>query len=157
MLTWENSTTQRYPEVLLPDEKTQFEIQMERHTGSMREDSIANQLVEIEKQPWYAGQHEFLEAQKTELESDVRWPDPNYLSIMEGNLVMQSLETRKSPGPDSVSYENWRQLDPELAPFMVKAFSETITWGDFDPEWFRSYVKPLPKKPGKLEVRPILP
>jgi len=54
-----------------------------------------------------------------------------------------------------MSYEKWKQLDPELVPFMVTAFSETITSGDFDPEWFRFYVKPLPKKPGQLEVRPI--
>jgi hypothetical protein len=63
---------------------------------------------------------------------------------------MQSLKNRKSPGPDSNSYRNWRQLHPELVPFMVKAFSDTITSEDFDPEWFLFYVKPLAKKPGKL-------
>jgi hypothetical protein len=109
------------------------------NNGSMREE--------------YASLYEFLEAQKTELESEVRCPDPNHFSIIEWNIVMQSLKNRKSPAPDSMSYENWRQLDPELVPFMVKAFSETITSGDFDPEWFRFYVKSLPKKPGKLEAR----
>jgi hypothetical protein len=48
---------------------------------------------------------------------------------------------RKIPGSDSMSYENWRQLDPELVPFMVKEFSETITSGEFDPQWFRFYIK----------------
>ena len=43
---------------------------------------------------------------------------------------MKSLKTRKSPGPDSMTYENWRNLDP-------------------------FYVRPLPKKPGRPEVRPI--
>jgi hypothetical protein len=52
-------------------------------------------------------------------------------------------------------YKNWRSLDPKLTPFLVKAFSETLTSGSFDPEWFRFYVRPLPKKPGRPEVRPI--
>ena len=125
------------------------------NTGSKREDSIANQLVEIEKEISYTGLHEYLEAQETELESEVRCPDPSYFSIIEWNIVMQSLKNRKSPGPDSMSYENWRQLDPELVPFMVKAFSEKITSGDFDPESFRCYVKPVPKKRGQLQARPI--
>ena len=37
----------------------------------------------------------------------------------------------------------------------MKAFSETLTSGNFDPEWFRFYVRPLPKKPVRPEVRPI--
>jgi hypothetical protein len=52
------------------------------NTGSVREDSISNPLVEIEKEPSYVGLHEFLEAQKKELESEVRCPDPNYFSII---------------------------------------------------------------------------
>ena len=38
---------------------------------------------------------------------------------------------------------------------MVKTFGETITSGDFDPEWFPFYFKPLPRNPRKLEVIPI--
>jgi len=68
--------------------------------------------VEIEKKPSYASLHEYLEAQKIELESEVRCPDPSHFSIIEWNIVMQSQKNRKSPGPDSMSYENWRQLDP---------------------------------------------
>ena len=82
------------------------------NTGSKREDSIANQLVEIEKEISYTGLHEYLEAQETELESEVRCPDPSHFSIIEWSIVMQSQKNRKSPGPDSMSYENWRQLDP---------------------------------------------
>jgi hypothetical protein len=100
----------------------------------MREDSISNRLVEIEKEPSHAGLHKFLEAQKTELESEVRRPYPNYFSIIEWNIVMQFLKNRKSPGLDSMSYEIWKQLDPELVPFIVKSFSETNNSGDFDPE-----------------------
>jgi hypothetical protein len=37
----------------------------------------------------------------------------------------------------------------------VKAFSETPTSGSFVPEWFRFYVRPLPKKAGRPEVHPI--
>jgi hypothetical protein len=37
----------------------------------------------------------------------------------------------------------------------VKAFTETLNSGNFDAEWFRFYVRPLPKKPGRPEVRPI--
>jgi len=68
---------------------------------------------------------------------------------------MKFLKTRKSPGPDSMTYENWRSLDPKLTPFVVKAFSETLTSGNLDPEWFRFYVRPLPKKPGRPEVRTV--
>jgi hypothetical protein len=78
------------------------------NTGSMREDSKANQLVGIQKQPSYAGLEEYLEAQKKQLESEVRCPDPNYFSIIDWNIVIQSQQNRKSPGPDSISYENWR-------------------------------------------------
>jgi hypothetical protein len=62
------------------------------NTGSTREDSIANQVVEIEKEPSCAGLHEYLEAQKTALESEVRCLDPSYFSIIEWNMVMQSLK-----------------------------------------------------------------
>jgi hypothetical protein len=55
----------------------------------------------------------------------------------------------------AMSYENWIQLESRLVLVIVKAFSETMNAGDSDPEWFRIYVKPLPKKPGKLEARPI--
>jgi hypothetical protein len=58
--------------------------------------------VEIEKKPSYAGLHEFLEAQKKELESEVPRRDPNHFSIIELNIVMQSLKNRKSPGPDQI-------------------------------------------------------
>ena len=90
--------------------------------------------MEIEKEPSYAGLHEYLEAQKTELGSEARCPDPSYFSIIEWNIVTKSLRNRKSPGPDSKSYENWKQLDPELVPFIVKSFGETNNSGDFDPE-----------------------
>ena len=58
--------------------------------------------MEIEKEPSYAGLHEFLEAQKKELESEVPRRDPNHFSIIELNIVMQSLKNRKSPGPDQI-------------------------------------------------------
>ena len=51
--------------------------------------------------------------------------------------------------------QNWRSLGPKLTPFLVKALSETLISGSFDPELFRVYVRPLPKKPGGPEVRPI--
>jgi hypothetical protein len=115
------------------------ELKWSVDTGSMRQDSIANQLIEIGNEPSYACLHEFQESQKTELESEVRCPDPSYFSIIEWNIVMPLKP--ESSGPDAMPYENWRQLEPELIPFMVKAFSKTITSGNFDP--------------GKLEVRPF--
>ena len=40
---------------------------------------------------------------------------------------MKSLETRKNPGPFSMTYENWRVLDTKLTSFLVEAFSETLS------------------------------
>jgi hypothetical protein len=65
------------------------------NTGSTREESKAKHLVEIEKDPSYAGLHECVEAQKTGLECEVRCPDPSYFSIIEWDIVVQSLKTGK--------------------------------------------------------------
>jgi hypothetical protein len=88
------------------------------NTGSMREDTTANEIVEIEQEPSYAGLHELMESQKKELESVVRGPDRNYFSIIEWNIVMQSLKNRRFPDRHSMSFENWKQLEPELVPFI---------------------------------------
>lgn len=125
------------------------------NTGSQREESIASQLVELQTDPSYAGLDSAISSERSQVSSVTRTPDSDYFSIVEWNIVMQSLKNRKSPGPDSMTYENWRALDPKLIPFIVQAFSETFTSGKFDAEWFQFYVKPLPKKPGKPEVRPI--
>jgi len=68
---------------------------------------------------------------------------------------MKSLETRKNPGPFSMTYENWRVLDTKLTSFLVEAFSETLTSESFDPERFRFYLRLLLKNPGIPEVRTI--
>jgi hypothetical protein len=81
--------------------------------------------------------------------------DPEYFSVLDWSIVMECLKTRESSVLDSMAYDNRRSLDPKLTRFLVKAFSETLTSGNFDPEWFRFYVRHLPKKPGRPEVRPI--
>jgi len=70
----------------------------------MQEDSILNEVVEIEIDRWCADPDEYLGAQKKELKSQVHFRDWNYIFVVEWNIVMQSLKNRKSPCPDSMSY-----------------------------------------------------
>jgi len=67
-------------------------------------------------------------------------------------MVIKFLEKLKSPGPGSMTHENWKALDPKLVPSMVRAFNETFTSGQIDPECFQFYVKPLSNKPGNTWV-----
>ena len=125
------------------------------NVGCDGEDEIARHLASLASDPAYTDLEQEIQEERQTLEARARSVDPEYFSVLDWSIVMKSLKTRKSPGPDSMTYENWRSLDPKLTPFLVKAFSETLTSGNFDPEWFRFYVRPLPKKPGRPEVRPI--
>jgi hypothetical protein len=109
-------------------------------------------LASLASDPAYTDLEQEIQEERQTLEARARSVDPEYFSVLDWGIVMKSLKTRKSPGPDSMTYENWRSIDPKLTPFLVKAFSETLTSGSFDPEWFRFYVSPLPKKPGRPEV-----
>jgi hypothetical protein len=112
-------------------------------------------LDSLASDPAYTDLEQEIQEERQTLEATARSVDPEYFSVLDWSIVVKSLKTRKSSGPDSMTYEYWRSLDPKLTPFLVKAFSETLTSGNFDPEWFRFYVRPLPKKPGRPEVRPI--
>jgi hypothetical protein len=125
------------------------------NVGCDREHEISRQLASLASDPAYTDLEQEIQEERQTLEARARSVDPEYFSLLELGIVMKSLKRRKIPGPDSMKYENWRSLDPKLTPFLVKAFSETLTSGSFDPEWFRLYVRPLPKKPGRPEVRPI--
>ena len=104
--------------------------------GCDREDEIARQLASLASDPAYTDLEQEIQEERQTLEARARSVDPEYFSVLDWSIVMKSLKTRKSPGPDSMTYENWRSLDPKLTPFLVKAFSETLTSGNFDPEWF---------------------
>jgi hypothetical protein len=125
------------------------------NVGCDRENEIARQLASLASDPAYTNLEQEIQKERQTLEARARSVDPEYFSVLDWSIVMKSLKTRKSPGPDSMTYENWRSLDPKLTPFLVKAFSETLTSGNLDPEWFRFYVSSLPKKPWRPEVRPI--
>jgi hypothetical protein len=112
-------------------------------------------LASLASDPAYTDLEQELQEERQTLQATARSVDPEYFSVSDWSIVMKSLKTRKSPGPDSMRYENWRSLDPKLTPFLVNAFSKTLTSGSFDPDRFRFYVRPLPKKPGRPEVRPI--
>jgi len=123
--------------------------------GCDREDEIARQLASLARDPAYTDLEQDIQEERQTLEATARSVDPEYFSLLDWSIVMEFLKTSKSPGPDSMTYENCRSLDPKLTPLLVKAFSRTLTSGSFNPEWFRFYVKPLLKKPGIPEVRPI--
>ena len=107
------------------------------NVGCDREDEIARQLASLASDSAYTDLEQEIEEERQTPEARARSVDPEYFSVLDWSIVMKSLKTRKSPGPDSMTYENWRSLDPKLTPFLVKAFSETVTSGNFDPEWFR--------------------
>jgi hypothetical protein len=112
------------------------------NVGCDREDEIARQLASLASDPAYTDLEQEIQEERQTLEATARSVDPEYFSVLDWSIVMKSLKTRKSPGPDWMTYENSRSLDPKLTPFLVKAFSETLT-------------SLLPKKPGRPEVHPI--
>jgi len=89
---------------------------VERQVGCDREDQIARQLASFESDPAYTDLEQEIQEERQTLEARGRSVDPEYFSVLHWSIVMKSLKTRKSPGPDSMKYENWRSLDSHSFP-----------------------------------------
>ena len=86
------------------------------NVGCDREDEIAPQLASLASDPAYTHLEQEIQDERQTLETTARSVDPEYFSVLDWSIVMKSLKARKSPRPDSITYENWRSLDPKLTP-----------------------------------------
>jgi hypothetical protein len=88
------------------------------NVGCDGEDEIARHLASLASDPVYTDLEQEFQEERQTLEAAARSENPEYFSVLDWSIVMKSLKTRKSPGPDSTKYENWRSLDPKLALFL---------------------------------------
>jgi len=88
------------------------------NVGCDREDEIARQLASLASDSAYTDLEQEIEEERQTPEARARSVDPEYFSVLDWSIVL-------------MTYENWRNLEPKPTPFLVKAFSETLTNGSF--------------------------
>jgi exonuclease III len=123
------------------------------NTGHMREEYIAEDLINVQmSRPDLL---EFVEGERRALESEACTPDPHLITEAELKWMIQSRANHKSPGPSGLSYDNLKALNPSLYGHLAKALSLAVSSHGLHTDWLHLYIKPLSKKPGKPEIRPI--
>jgi hypothetical protein len=123
------------------------------NAGEGREDAIAEELIQVQRsRPELEA---YIEEEKHSLSltpAEVRLDLIDGLSLQ---TTLRSRKKRKSPGPSGLTYDVLQQLEPKVLPAVAAALSRAISTGSIPSEWFHLFVKPLCKKPGQPQVRPI--
>jgi hypothetical protein len=76
-------------------------------------------------------------------------------SVLEVKNLLKTLPRGKRAGPDLMRYEDWAQLDPRLLKDFTSILNEIFLEATFEKELLKVQIKPLTKKPGEPEIRPI--
>jgi hypothetical protein len=71
------------------------------------------------------------------------------------NSPLVSYSLRKSPGPSGLPYEHWRLLHPKVLQALTTTLSKEFRNPEHSRDMFRIHIKPLPKKAGGPDIRPI--
>jgi len=123
------------------------------NTGDGREESIAQDLIQVQCNR--LNLNLYIHQEQAALEAIPTDPKPDLISALSLTNTLRTRKKRKSPGPSGLTYDVLKQLDPKIMPQIATAVSEATSTGILPQDWFNPYVKPLCKKPGQPQIRPI--
>lgn len=66
-------------------------------------------------------------------------------TLDELSAVIRSLPLRKSPGPDGIPYEWYRQYFPFIGPSLLAVFNAVRLGNDVPPSWAQTFITLIPK------------
>ena len=97
----------------------------------------------------------YIAQEQEELDQLPAVPRPDLINAPSFQSTLRSRKKVKSPGPSGLTYDILQQLDPKVLPAVATALSSAASTRALPPEWFHLFVKPLCKKPGLPQIRPI--
>jgi hypothetical protein len=124
--------------------------------GDHREDEIGVNLLRIQSER--PPSTRFQETQLLRLScADVehRHDQEPCFGMHDLNSALVSCSLRKSPGPSGLRYEHWRLLHPKVLQALTTTLSQELRNPEHSQELLRIHIKPLPKKAGGRDIRPI--
>jgi hypothetical protein len=77
------------------------------------------------------------------------------LTGSELEAIIQKLPKLKSPGPDKITYELLKMIPRRVLDRLAEDFRMELQNGTLPKQLFDTEIKPLSKKPGSAEIRPI--
>ena len=124
------------------------------NTGHGREDAIAQELTHIQSSR--SDSRSFVDLESSRLSSlPSELFKQNNLTEVRLDELLKAVKKRKSPGPSGITYEHLSSLSPPAKKMLLLMINYEITKVDLDPTLFRTFVRPLAKKPGTSSFRPI--
>lgn len=123
------------------------------NAADRREDAVALELTQVQLQR--PELKSFIEQTRHSLATGPSSTDPHLIQASALGATLKTRKKRKSPGPSGLTYDTLQALDPSLTKPLAQALSVGVSSGALPHEWFRLYVKPLCKKPGQPQTRPI--
>ena len=122
------------------------------NTGQGREQEIASQLIRVqEERPEI---EDFILEESSNLLS-LEFPMKELINPEDVHDAIKHMKKNKAPGPSGFSYDHLKALDEETIDILVEALNNSLNGGSLPTNWFKLLIRPLSKKPGALETRPI--
>jgi hypothetical protein len=122
------------------------------NTGEGREEAIASTLTLVQQERPETVAF-ILEEERNLFSLDI--PVKNLVNLEDVLIQIKRLKRRKSPGPSGLSYDHLKALDEETITILVEAMNNSLCGGSLPPNWFKLLIRPLSKRPGASETRPI--